>query len=191
MERFDCEAILFDLDGVLVDSTRSVERVWRTWAEGHGLDTARVVEVAHGRRAVETVRLFAPHLDAEVEAKKLEQAEIEDTAGLRKVDGAAASLATLTSDSWAVVTSGTRSLASSRLRTHRPTDPAGPHRRRRCRERETRSGVLPDRCTATWGAGRAVRGCRGYTDWHTGRPVGWHDGCSGRNNTSSFGAIGR
>jgi sugar-phosphatase len=116
MERFDCEAILFDLDGVLVDSTRSVERVWRAWAERHRLDTARVVEVAHGRRAVETVRLFAPHLDAEAEAKKLEQAEIEDSAGLRKVDGAAASLATLTSESWAVVTSGTRSLASSRLR---------------------------------------------------------------------------
>jgi sugar-phosphatase len=116
MERFDCEAILFDLDGVLVDSTRSVERVWRAWAERHRLDTARVVEVAHGRRAVETVRLFAPHLDAEAEAKKLEQAEIEDSAGLRKVDGAAASLATLTSDSWAVVTSGTRSLASSHLR---------------------------------------------------------------------------
>jgi mannitol-1-/sugar-/sorbitol-6-phosphatase len=69
MERFDCEAILFDLDGVLVDSTRSVERVWRAWAERHRLDTARVVEVAHGRRAVETVRLFAPHLDAEAEPR--------------------------------------------------------------------------------------------------------------------------
>jgi mannitol-1-/sugar-/sorbitol-6-phosphatase len=80
------------------------------------MDSARVVEVAHGRRAVETVRLFAPHLDAEAEAKKLEQAEIEDTADLRKVDSAAASLATLTSDSWAVVTSGTRSLATARLR---------------------------------------------------------------------------
>ena len=116
MERFDCEAILFDLDGVLVDSTRSVERVWRAWAERHGLDTARVVEVAHGRRAVETVRLFAPHLDAEAEAKKLEQAEIEDIAGLRKGDCAVALLAALPSGSWAVVTSGTRALATTRLR---------------------------------------------------------------------------
>jgi sugar-phosphatase len=116
MDRFECEAILFDLDGVLVDSTRSVEQVWQAWAEGHGLDAERVVEVAHGRRAVETVRLFAPYLDAEAEAKKLEQAEIEDTADLRQVDGAAALLAALPSDSWAVVTSGTRSLATSRLR---------------------------------------------------------------------------
>ncbi len=116
MDRFECEAILFDLDGVLVDSTRLVDRVWRSWAERHGLDAARVVEVAHGRRAIETVRLFAPHLDAEADAKKLEQAEIEDTAGLRKVDGADTSLATLPSGSWAVVTSGTRSLATARLR---------------------------------------------------------------------------
>ena len=74
------------------------------------------MEGADGWRAVETVRLFAPHLDAEAEAKKLEQAEIEDTADLRQVDGAAALLAALPSDSWAVVTSGTRSLATSRLR---------------------------------------------------------------------------
>jgi sugar-phosphatase len=116
MRTFECEAILFDLDGVLVDSARPVERVWRVWAERHGLDTARVVEIAHGRRAIETIRLFTPRLDAEAEAKKLEQAEIEDTVGLKKADGAAALLAALPSGSWAVVTSGTRSLATSRLR---------------------------------------------------------------------------
>jgi sugar-phosphatase len=64
MDRFECEAVLFDLDGVLVDSARPVERVWREWAERHGLDAARVVEVAHGRRTIETVSLFTPHLDA-------------------------------------------------------------------------------------------------------------------------------
>ncbi|HZB83516.1 MAG TPA: HAD-IA family hydrolase [Rubrobacteraceae bacterium] len=116
MITFECEAVLFDLDGVLVDSTRAVERVWRAWAKHHGLDAARVVAVAHGRRTIETVRLFAPHLDPEAETKKLEQAEIEDTVGLRRADGAAAMLAALPSGSWAVVTSGTRSLATSRLR---------------------------------------------------------------------------
>lgn len=79
MITFECEAVLFDLDGVLVDSTRPVERVWRVWAKRHNLDAARVVAVARGRRTIETIRLFAPHLDTEVEAKKLEQAEIEDT----------------------------------------------------------------------------------------------------------------
>ena len=65
---------MFELDGVLMDSTRPVERVWRAWAERHSLNAARVVEVAHGRRSVEIIRLFAPHLDAEAEAKNLEQA---------------------------------------------------------------------------------------------------------------------
>src|SRR5215211_417545 len=116
MARFECEAVLFDLDGVLVDSARPVERVWREWAKRRGLDVARVVEVAHGQRTIETVQLFTPYLDAEAEAKELERAEIKDTTGLLKADGAAALLAILPPDSWAVVTSGTRALATARLR---------------------------------------------------------------------------
>lgn len=116
MRRFDCEAVLFDLDGVLVDSTRSVEQAWRTWAERHALDAARILESAHGRRAEEIVRLFAPHLDAEAEAEKLEQAEIEDASGVVRMEGADALLAVLPPESWAVVTSGTHALATARLR---------------------------------------------------------------------------
>ena len=116
MDRFECQAVLFDLDGVLVDSARPVERVWRAWAERHGLDAAQVVKVAHGRRTIETVQLFTPHLDAEAEAKELERAEIEDTTGLLEADGAGALLAILPAGSWAVVTSGTRVLATARLR---------------------------------------------------------------------------
>jgi sugar-phosphatase len=116
VRRFDCEAVLLDLDGVLVDSTRSVERAWRAWAERHALDAARILEYAHGRRAEEIVRLFAPHLDVEAEAEKLEQAEIEDASGVVRMDGADTLLATLPPESWAVVTSGTHALATARLR---------------------------------------------------------------------------
>ncbi len=116
MNRFECEAVLFDLDGVLVDSTRPVERVWRAWAKRHRLNTPQVLDVAHGGRTIETVQLFTPYLDAEAEAKELERAEIEDTTGLLKADGAGALLAILPAGSWAVVTSGTRALATARLR---------------------------------------------------------------------------
>lgn len=116
MDRFGCDAALFDLDGVLVDSTPSVERVWREWADLHSLDVADILAVAHGRRTAETISLVAPHLDAAAEAKRLETREIEDTAAVLPIEGAAALLETLPSERWAVVTSGTRALAHARLR---------------------------------------------------------------------------
>src|SRR5437763_16629765 len=90
---FHCSAILFDVDGVLVDSTGSVERVWRRWAALHGLDAEDVVTAAHGRRTIETVREFMPQLDAQQETTGLEQMEIADTEGLAAIAGAATALA--------------------------------------------------------------------------------------------------
>src|SRR5215212_767954 len=112
---FECEAILFDLDGVLVDSTAVVVRTWREWAEERGLDAGRILEVAHGRRAAETVRLFAPDLDADSEARELERIEVNDLDGVLKIEGARELLSSLPTDGWTVVTSGTRALASSRM----------------------------------------------------------------------------
>src|SRR5581483_11891422 len=53
MREFLCAAVLFDLDGVLVDSRGAVERQWSIWAAAHGLDPPRVLHVAHGRPTVE------------------------------------------------------------------------------------------------------------------------------------------
>jgi sugar-phosphatase len=106
---------LFDLDGVLVDSTASIERTWRIWAGRHGLDAARIVEFAHGRRSEETLRAFAPHLDADAEARKLERIELEAAANVLKVEGASDLLAAIPAESWAVVTSGTRAIATARM----------------------------------------------------------------------------
>ena len=115
MRKFGCEAILFDLDGVLVDSTAVVVRTWRDWARDRGLDAERILEIAHGRPAAETVRLFAPHLDADSEARELERMEAENLDGVLEVDGARELLSALPADGWTVVTSGTRALASKRM----------------------------------------------------------------------------
>jgi len=112
----DAGALLFDLDGVLVDSTANVERHWRDWATSHGLDAARILSVVHGRRAIDSIREQAPHLDAERELAALVEAEMRDTAGILVFDGAAALLASIPRDRWAIVTSGTHGVASARLR---------------------------------------------------------------------------
>jgi sugar-phosphatase len=119
---FNCSAILFDLDGVLVDSTRSVDRQWRKWAQENNLEPDAVVRAAHGRRTIETVRQVAPHLNAEAEMRKIERLEVEDTDGVVVMPGAADLLRSIPDGRWCVVTSGTRLLATGRLRVaHLPT----------------------------------------------------------------------
>lgn len=116
MKQFLARAVLFDLDGVLVDSTVSVERAWHLWAQQHALDVAAILALAHGRRSVETIRLVAPHLSAEREAQALDLSQAMDTSGDRAVKGAAELLASLPAEHWAVVTSGPLVLATARLR---------------------------------------------------------------------------
>jgi len=116
MPTFRCAAVLFDLDGVLVDSTRSVERQWRLWAEEHNIDPEKILEIAHGRRTVEVIQLLAPHLELETEVRRVEEREAHDTDGVAVMPGAAGLLKAIPEGLWAVVTSGTTHLATSRLR---------------------------------------------------------------------------
>lgn len=116
MKRFECKAVLFDLDGVLVDSTRYVERQWRRWAMSKGLPPEPFLRVCHGRRALETIQLAAPHLDAEAEVASLVPDEGLDATVLEPIAGAARLLQMLPAASWAVGTSGTRAAAFARLR---------------------------------------------------------------------------
>jgi sugar-phosphatase len=111
-----CESLLFDLDGVLIDSKSCFTRHWTEWAERHGVDVARVLGMAHGVRTVETMRIVAPHLDADKEAERFNANEIADTEGVIAVDGALGLLEGLPAERWAVVTSGSRELAEARIR---------------------------------------------------------------------------
>ncbi len=116
MPIFHCSAILFDLDGVLVDSTRSVTRQWRLWAEEHSIDPDYTVSIAHGRRSIEVIQMLAPHLPAEQETVRLEAREAADREGVEVMPGAADLLRSILQGRWCVVTSGTHRLATSRLR---------------------------------------------------------------------------
>jgi mannitol-1-/sugar-/sorbitol-6-phosphatase len=115
MPEFSCSAILFDLDGVLLDSTASVARQWRKWAELKKIDPEPVMKIAHGVRALEIIRQVAPHLDAEEEVRRIESLEVDDQDGVSVMPGAAELLASVPDDRRAVVTSGRRHLATGRL----------------------------------------------------------------------------
>ena len=123
-EPFTCCAILFDLDGVLVDSRRCVEFVWQTWFAEQGRDPREFIALAHGRRTSETLRDLAPDLDIRVEATRLEQMEAGETRGVTPVPGAAELLTSVPRDRWAVVTSGSPAVARLRLRVAAVPTPA-------------------------------------------------------------------
>src|SRR5436189_6025555 len=77
-----CRGVLFDLDGVLVDSTPAVARVWAWWAREHGFNADEVVEQAHGRPSIATIRALLPNSDYEAENRGGERREIDDSQGV-------------------------------------------------------------------------------------------------------------
>ena len=116
MTHVECDALLFDLDGVLIDSTPAVERVWSKWAQARGFDPEEVVAHAHGRPSIATVREYLPDFDHEAENRVVERAEIEDLEGVVPLPGAMELLNSLPPARWTIVTSCTRALAEVRVR---------------------------------------------------------------------------
>jgi sugar-phosphatase len=100
----------------LIHSLAAVDRAWAKWSRQNGLAPEEILPFIHGRRSLDSIRVLAPHLDAEKEDLALRQIESTDTDGVKVIAGAAAFLASLPRHQWAIVTSGTRDVASARLR---------------------------------------------------------------------------
>jgi sugar-phosphatase len=112
-----CAAVLFDMDGTLVDSSSCVESTWRTWAGKHGVDIDALLSISHGRQNYETIRMIAPHLETPEEIDFLVRTEEDCHEGVGEVRGARALLESMGKHArWAVVTSAWRTLAEKRLR---------------------------------------------------------------------------
>jgi sugar-phosphatase len=117
MAQIQCLGFLFDLDGVLVDSTPAVARCWTKWALRHGFpNPEEIVRLAHGRPSIATMKELLPDSDYEAENRQMERWEIEDVSDVVALPGAAELLRTLPPERWAIVTSCTRPLAEVRIR---------------------------------------------------------------------------
>jgi sugar-phosphatase len=115
MTAIEVRGVLFDMDGVLVDSTPAVSRVWARWAREHGFDPDEVVRKAHGRPSITTIRELLPHADHTAEDREVERREITDVDGVIPLPGAMELLRALPMERWAIVTSCTRQLAGVRI----------------------------------------------------------------------------
>lgn len=110
------KALLFDMDGTLVDSTAAVERVWRRHTERWGVNFGAVRHLLHGRRAIEVIRDLLPSgLDPDHEVLKVDRDELFETEGVTAIPGARRLLAALPRDRWALVTSARPDLAVVRM----------------------------------------------------------------------------
>lgn len=115
--RIDADALLFDNDGTLVDTTPAVDRAWRDFAERYGVDPEELLAVAHGVRADETIRRFLPDALAAEAAAWLDGRELELVHETVAVPGARELLTRLTElgAPWAIVTSANTLLVRARL----------------------------------------------------------------------------
>lgn len=110
-------ALLFDMDGTLIDSTLAVERIWGGWARQRGLDFEDFRRRMHGRRSIDLMsELVGEGGDPHEEVRQIDEAELVQTEGIVAIAGAAEFLAALPARSWGLVTSASRELASARMK---------------------------------------------------------------------------
>jgi sugar-phosphatase len=110
-----CRGVLFDMDGVLIDSTGADERTWRRWATLRGLGESFSMRSTHGRRALDTLRALRPDLDPAEEIRVLEQLDTGELAGVLPLPGVPGLLASIPESQRAVVTSASTQLMRNRL----------------------------------------------------------------------------
>ncbi|AQU70232.1 HAD-IA family hydrolase [Streptomyces niveus] len=111
-----CEGLLFDNDGVLVDSDHGVDQSWSQWARDRSLLPEQVTAMVHGRRSADTVALLVTDPKERPAAlAAIDRLEVEAAATTTALPGALSFLESLPRDRWAVVTSGVTVLAQARL----------------------------------------------------------------------------
>lgn len=113
---FPCSAVLFDMDGTLIDSAASIERAWTAFAQQEGLPTDAVLAALPGRTATDILTDFLPGPEAvRSGARRVREMQRHYADEVRPLPGARELLAALPPDRWAVVTAAYGEIARARL----------------------------------------------------------------------------
>ncbi|KAF7732150.1 hypothetical protein EC973_006405 [Apophysomyces ossiformis] len=110
------KGFIFDLDGTMIDTTPLVERHWRTFAAEHGLDADKILATSHGRRTIETLELWTPHLAKQEIAEGFERELAKQSDGLSVLPGVRAMLEKIPTDRYGIFTAANRHMAEIRLK---------------------------------------------------------------------------
>jgi sugar-phosphatase len=122
--RLPFAAIVFDCDGVLVDSFVAVERAWDQLARELGLPSEELLATIHGVRAEDTLRRWVESDRLDAALSRLEVLELEAARTAQPIAGARELVAALDGSRWGVATSGSRVLATARLQACGFPEPA-------------------------------------------------------------------
>jgi mannitol-1-/sugar-/sorbitol-6-phosphatase len=111
----ECKAIIFDLDGTLVDSIECVEKTWNTWCKKYNISLDKFSPAMHGITSYQTIKTIAPDLDTDKVVVEFDEIELKQTEGLKLIPKADKILNELPPEKWAIATSGSKKLATTRL----------------------------------------------------------------------------
>jgi mannitol-1-/sugar-/sorbitol-6-phosphatase len=109
------DAVLFDMDGTLIDSVPAVDRSWRRWAAEQGLPDAEDFQIQHGTPARSLIAGLLPPERVDAAYERIQELELVDNEGVTMLRGTSDALGALPPERQAIVTSCTRPLAEARM----------------------------------------------------------------------------